>query len=552
MERFWLNSYADYVPEDIPALEHDSLVDLMQQSFKTYANQPAVHCMGTSLSYAQLDQQSKQFAAWLMNSARLEQGDRVAIMLPNVLQYSIALFGILRAGLVVVNANPMYTPRELRHQLSDSGAKVLLVLENFAHVAEKSLDETQVQQVITTGLGDCHAFPKSWLMNTVVKRVKKMVPAYKLPNATTFKKVMAQNNVAGYSDASPQVDDIAFLQYTGGTTGVSKGVMLTHSNILSNIKQSSVWVEDSRTSMRVVIAALPYYHIFALTANALAGMFYGSVNVMITNPRDMPGFVKELSRWEFTYFPGVNTMFRGLLNTPGFEELDFSHLRLTVGGGMAVTKDVAEQWHQVTGSHITEAYGLTETSPGATANIVGAPWRGSIGLPNVSTWVKIIDDNDRDLAIGEEGELCIKGPQVMKGYWQRPEATAEVMTTDGYFKTGDYAKIDEEGFIDILDRKKDMINVSGFNVYPNEIEDVVSNHPDILEAAAIGVHDEKSGEAVKLFVVKKNAALTEQQLRDYCREYLTAYKCPKHIEFQDDLPKSNVGKILRRELREED
>ena len=552
MERFWLNSYADYVPHDIPELEHESLVDLLQQSFNTYRNDPAVHCMGTTLSYTQLDQRSKQFAAWLINEARLEQGDRVAIMLPNVLQYSIAMFGILRAGLVVVNANPMYTPRELQHQLTDSGAKVLLVLENFAHVVEKSLDGTEIQEVITTGLGDCHAFPKSWLMNTLVKRVKKMVPDYYLPNATTFNKVMTHNNAENSSDASPQVEDIAFLQYTGGTTGVSKGVMLTHSNILSNIKQSSLWTEDSRANMRVVVAALPYYHIFALTANALAGMYYGSVNVMITNPRDMPAFVKELSKWEFTYFPGVNTLFRGLLNTPGFADLDFSHLRLTVGGGMAVSKDVAEQWHEVTGTHILEAYGLTETSPGATANIVGEPWRGSIGLPNVSTWVKIVDDDDNELAIGEEGELCIKGPQVMKGYWQRPEATAETMTSDGYFKTGDYAKIDAEGFIFILDRKKDMINVSGFNVYPNEIEDVVSNHPDILEAAVIGVEDEKSGEAVKLFVVKKKEALTEQELRDYCREYLTAYKCPRHIEFRDDLPKSNVGKILRRELREED
>lgn len=550
MDRFWLTSYADYVPHDIPALEHHSIVDLIQKSFKTYANDPAVHCMGTSLSYAQLDEQSIQFASWLTSSANLKQGDRVAIMLPNVLQYSIALFGILRAGMVVVNANPMYTPRELRHQLSDSGAKILLVLENFAHVVEKSLEGTEVEQVITTGLGDCHAFPKSLLMNTVIKHVKKMVPAYNLPRSIAFKKVMAHKSLGAYTDASPQLDDTAFLQYTGGTTGVSKGVMLTHSNILSNIKQSSVWTKDSHANMRVVIAALPYYHIFALTANALSGIFYGAINVMITNPRDMPGFVKELSRWEFTYFPGVNTMFRGLLNTPGFEDLDFSHLCLTVGGGMAVTKDVAEQWHAVTGSNILEAYGLTETSPGATANIVGAPWRGSIGLPNVSTWVKIIDDNDNELAIGEEGELCIKGPQVMKGYWQRPEATAEVMTADDYFKTGDYAKIDEEGFIYILDRKKDMINVSGFNVYPNEIEDVVSNHPDILEAAAIGVEDEKSGEAVKLFVVKKRADLTEQEVQDYCREYLTAYKCPRYIEFQDDLPKSNVGKILRRELRD--
>lgn len=550
MERFWLDSYAEYVPHDIPPLEHTSIVDLMQRSFSTYANEPAISCMGATLSYTQLDQSSKQFAAWLTGKAGLKQGERVAIMLPNVPQYLIAMFGILRAGLVVVNANPMYTPRELRHQLSDSGAKVVLVLENFAHVVEQSLEGTEVAQVITTGIGDCHPFPKSWLMNTVIKHVKKMVPAHQLSQCTPFKSMLKQADTSQYTDASPSLDDIAFLQYTGGTTGVSKGVMLTHSNILSNVKQSSVWSEDARANARVIIAALPYYHIFALTANALAGTYYGSVNVMITNPRDMPAFVKELSRWDFTYFPGVNTLFRGLLNTPGFAELDFSHLRLTVGGGMAVTKDVAEQWFEVTGTHILEAYGLTETSPGATANVVGEPWRGSIGLPNVSTWVKIIDDNDKELAIGAEGELCIKGPQVMKGYWNRPDATAKVMTADGYFKSGDYAKIDEQGFIYILDRKKDMINVSGFNVYPNEIEAVVSDHPDILEAAVIGVEDEKSGEAVKLFVVKKRPDLSEQEIRDYCRENLTGYKCPRYIEFSDDLPKSNVGKVLRRELRD--
>ncbi len=552
MERFWLNSYADYVPHDLPPLEHDSLIDLIQSSFAAYADEPAAHCMGTTLSYRQVDQKSRQFAAYLRNDLSLQPGDRVAIMLPNILQYSIALFGILRAGLVVVNANPLYTPRELSHQLSDSGAEVLLVLENFAHVAEKALPETAVKQVITTGVGDLLSFPKSAIVNGMLKYVKKQVPAYQLPASATLKQVLANSNITGYIDAERDINDIAFLQYTGGTTGVSKGVMLTHSNILSAILQGSLWTENSRETYKVVVAALPYYHIFALTANALSGMRHGALNVMIPNPRDFPAFVKELSKWEFSYFPAVNTLFRGLLNTPGFADLDFSHLRFSIGGGMAVTKDVAEQWRDVTGCEVLEAYGLTETSPGVTANVVGAAWRGSIGLPVSSTYVKIVDDNDQELPIGGEGELCIKGPQVMKGYWQRPEATAESFTTDGYFKSGDFATIDEEGYITILDRKKDMINVSGFNVYPNEIEEVLSDHPDILETAAIGIPDEKSGEAVKLVVVKKNAALSEQDVQDFCRENLTAYKCPRVIEFCEELPKTNVGKILRRELRDAD
>ena len=550
MERFWLSSYADYVPHDLPALEYGSLVELIQASFSENADRPAAHCMGATLSYRQLDEKSKQFAAYLRNDLKFQEGDRVAIMLPNILQYLVALFGILRAGLVVVNANPLYTPRELQHQLKDSGAGALLVLENFAHVAEKALEGTQVRQVITTGVGDLLSFPKSMLVNGVLKYLKKQVPAYDLPSAISLKSALASAAVDGYADEKRELDDIAFLQYTGGTTGVSKGVMLTHSNILSAVMQSALWSENPRESYQVIVAALPYYHIFALTANALAGMNYGALNVMIPNPRDMPGFVKELKNWEFSYFPGVNTLFRGLLNTPGFADLDFSHLKLTVGGGMAVTKDVAEQWREVTGCEILEAYGLTETSPGVTANPIGSPWRGSIGLPVISTSVKIFDDNDQAVAIGEEGELGIKGPQVMKGYWQRPEATAEAFTADGYFKSGDFATIDEEGFIKILDRKKDMINVSGFNVYPNEIEDVLSDHPGILEAAAIGIADDKSGEAVKLVVVKKDSALTEQQIKDFCRENLTAYKCPKIIEFRDDLPKTNVGKVLRRELRD--
>lgn len=551
MQRFWLDSYPPHVPADIRDLQHASLVDMMQESFQKYAGQPAICCMQHKITYAELDAQSKSLAHALREDLGLSAGSRVAIMLPNIPQYLVAVWGILRAGLVVVNANPMYTVRELRHQLSDSGAEALIVLDNFAHVAEKAIGETPVKHVILTSVGDFLPFPRSLVTNLAVRHVKKMVPAYRLPNARKLKGMINRSVATDWQDAAPGLDDIAFLQYTGGTTGVSKGVMLTHRNLLSSIEQAGSWTEDPESVYRVTVAALPYYHIFGLNSNALLGTRHGAMNLMIPNPRDFAGFIETLKQHRFSYFPGVNTLFRGLLNTPGFGSLDFGALSMTVGGGMAVTRDVAEQWKSVTGCDIVEAYGLTETSPGATGNIPGVAWRGSIGLPISSTWVKVIDEEGKDLPPGGEGELCIKGPQVMKGYWQRPEATAEVMTEDGYFKTGDYARQDEEGYVYILDRKKDMINVSGFNVYPNEIEDVISDHPGILEAAAVGVPDEKSGEAVKLFVVRKDDSVTEDDIRRYCRENLTAYKCPRVIAFRDELPKSNVGKILRRELREE-
>ncbi|KZC34413.1 long-chain fatty acid--CoA ligase, partial [Rhodanobacter sp. FW510-R12] len=497
---------------------------------------------------------SRQFAGYLTGVLKLGKGDRVAIMMPNVLQYPIALFGTLRAGLVVVNTNPMYTARELKHQLEDSGAKAIVVLDNFAGTLQHVVAETHVQHIITTGIGDLLGFPKGALINFVLKHVKKMVPAFDLPQAVRFRDALARGAAHPLQPVTLGHDDIAFLQYTGGTTGVAKGAMLTHGNMVANTLQAAAWIGTDLVTPgeEVIITALPLYHIFSLTANGLVFMRLGGLNWLITNPRDMPGFVKELRKSGFTALTGVNTLFNGLLNTPGFSELDFSKLHLTLGGGMAVQRAVAERWKKVTGCTLAEAYGLTETSPAVCINPLDLKeYNGSIGLPVPSTNVAIWSEEGKPLPLGEVGELMVQGPQVMKGYWNRPDETAKVLDADGWLHTGDIAKMDANGYFYIVDRKKDMILVSGFNVYPNEVEDTVMQHPGVLEVAAVGVPDEHSGEVVKLFVVRKDPNLTEEALKQFCRENLTGYKRPKLIEFRDSLPKSNVGKILRRELRDE-
>ncbi|MCB1628405.1 MAG: AMP-binding protein [Xanthomonadales bacterium] len=508
--------------------------------------------MDVGLSHADLLRHSAHLAAYLRHGLQLQAGERVAIMMPNLLQFPIALLGVLRADLIAVLVNPMYTARELRHQLSDSGAKALIVVDNFGQVAAEALDGTSVRHVITTGIGDQLGFPKSLLVNFALKVVKKAVPAYHLPGSLKFNAVLSSGDGGTLPPTEVGPEDLAFLQYTGGTTGVSKGAMLTHRNMVANMLQVSTFfgpkVEDGR---EVIITALPLYHIFALTCNCLVFMNVGGLNVLIANPRDMAGFVKEMGKHPFTIITGVNTLFNGLLNTPGFEQLDFSRLKLSMGGGMAVQRAVAERWQQVTHCALFEGYGMTESSPVATMNRPDmTEYTGSIGMPAPSTELSIQDDDGQLLPQGEVGEICIRGPQVMRGYWQRPEETAKVITADGWLRTGDMGRMDEKGYFYIVDRKKDMILVSGFNVYPNEIEDVVSMHPGVLEAAAIGVPDDKTGEAVKLFVVRKDPQLSADQLRQHCREQLTGYKQPRYIEFRSELPKTNVGKILRRELRD--
>ncbi|WP_024868831.1 long-chain fatty acid--CoA ligase [Pseudoxanthomonas suwonensis] len=552
-DRPWLQSYPQGVPSEIDPDEYRSIPAVFASSVKRYGERPAYRNLGKTMTYAEVDELSRQFAAYLLGELSLKKGDRVAIMMPNCLQYPIATFGVLRAGLTVVNVNPLYTARELKHQLVDAGAAAIVVVDNFGHTVQEVLAETPLKQVITTGLGDMLGFPKGPIVNFVLKYVKKMVPEYDIPGAVRFKDALA----AGKRHPLPQVDidpgDIAFLQYTGGTTGVAKGAMLTHRNLVANMQQASAWLGANKLERgkEVIITALPLYHIFALTANGLVFMELGGLNHLITNPRDMPNFVKELKTSGFTAITGVNTLFNGLLNTPGFDEVDFSKLKITLGGGMAVQRAVAERWKKVTGVTLVEAYGLTETSPAACINPLDLKeFNGSIGLPIPSTDVCIKDDDGKEVPQGEVGELCVKGPQVMKGYWQRPEETAKVIDADGWLHTGDMARIDEKGFVYIVDRKKDMILVSGFNVYPNEIEDVVAAMPGVLEVAAVGVPDERSGEAVKLFVVKKDPSLTAEQIKAYCREALTGYKQPRHIEFRTELPKSNVGKILRKELRD--
>jgi len=551
--RPWLANYPAGVPAEIDPEQYGSVPAVLDEAIAKFRDNVAFSNMGKTLTYGELDARSRDFAAYLLGELKLKKGDRVAIMMPNCLQYPIATFGVLRAGLTVVNTNPMYTARELRHQLVDSGASAVLVMDNFGKTVQDVLPDTQVKQVITTGLGDLLGFPKGPIVNFVLKYVKKMVPDYAIHGAIRFREALALGHKHELPPVSITLDDIAFLQYTGGTTGVAKGAMLTHRNLVANMLQASEWIGPlARPGQETIVTALPLYHIFALTANGLVFMRLGAKNILITNPRDMPGFVKELKREPFTAITGVNTLFNGLLNTPGFSEIDFSPLRLTLGGGMAVQRAVAERWKKVTGVTLVEAYGLTETSPAACINPMDLPeYNGSIGLPVPSTDACIKDENGAMLPVGEVGELCIRGPQVMKGYWQRPQDTAEAIDADGWLHTGDMARMDEKGFFYIVDRKKDMILVSGFNVYPNEVEDVIAMMPGVLEVAAIGVDDEKSGEAVKVIIVRKDPTLTAEQVKAHARQHLTGYKHPRIVEFRTELPKTNVGKILRRELRDE-
>ncbi len=553
MDKPWLKSYPPGVPAEIDPAQYANIREIFAQSCSRFGGAPAFSNMGRTLSFTQIDQLSRDFGSWLQNVAKLEPGARVAIMMPNLLQYPVALFGALRAGYIVVNCNPLYTPRELEHQLNDSGATAIVILENFAHTLEAVIAHTKVKTVVTTQVGDMRPFPLSLITNLVVKHRKKMVPRWNLPGSVTFNSTLSAGR-GGKPLVEPPLthDDIAFLQYTGGTTGVSKGAMLTHGNIVSNLLQTSAWWGTGlRDGEEVIITALPLYHIFALTGNCLVFMKIGGHNVLITNPRDMPGFVKELGRHRFTALTGVNTLFNGLLNTPGFAQLDFRPLKMALGGGMAVQRAVAEKWKKVTGKALVEAYGLTETSPGACINpiVPGAEYNGFAGLPISSTTITIRDDDARVLPIGETGEICIAGPQVMKGYWNRPDETAKVMTADGAFRTGDIGIMTPEGYVKIVDRKKDMILVSGFNVYPNEIEDVVAMMPGVLECCAVAAPDEHSGEKVRLVVVRKDPGLTREQVLAHCKQHLTNYKVPKAIEFWKELPKTNVGKVLRRQVK---
>jgi len=552
VEKFWLGAYPDGVPAEIDAARYSSLVAMFRDSVERFGERPAFANMGTSVSFGELDALSRDFAAFLQSQLNLGKGDRLAIMLPNLLQYPVALFGALRAGLTVVNVNPLYTPREVRHQLSDSGTTTIVILENFAHVLEECLSDTPVKTVITCRMGDLLAFPKSLLVNLVVKYVKHLVPAFHIEDPIRFNDALSRGASASFEEVNLDHEDLAFLQYTGGTTGVAKGAMLTHGNMVANVEQATAWMRPYLSDgEETVITALPLYHIFALTANCFAFVRIGGLNYLITNPRDMAGFVRELSNVRFTGITGVNTLFNGLLNTPGFDGVDFSSLKMSIGGGMAVQASVAARWQAVTGTILLEAYGLTETSPTVCINPFDIEaFNGSIGLPVSSTDCCVKSEEGDELAVGELGELCVRGPQVMKGYWQRPDETSACMEADGWFHTGDIAHFDEQGFVYLVDRKKDMILVSGFNVYPSEIEEVVASHPDVLEVGAIGVPDERTGETVKIIVVKRNPGLTRESLDEHCRANLAAYKCPKQVEFAGDLPKSNVGKILRRELRE--
>jgi long-chain acyl-CoA synthetase len=554
MEKVWLKSYPPHIPAQIDTRQYHSLVDLFRSSAGVHAQRPAFSNMGKVISYAEADHLTCQFAAWLVHGAGLQAGERVAIMMPNLLQYPVALFGALRAGMVVVNTNPLYSARELEHQLQDSGASAIVILANFADTLAKVLPRTRIKTVIVTQVGDLLGFPKSLLVNAVVKHVKKMVPAVSLPGAIGFNQVLRMGNgyAHRYQDARPKHDDAAFLQYTGGTTGVAKGAILTHRNLIANMLQADAWASaDLEHGKEVFITALPLYHVFALTGNALFALKIGAKNVLITNPRDLPAFLQTLRKEPFTYMTGVNTLFNAMLNHPDIASVNFSRLKLSLGGGMSVQKAVADRWKAMTGKTLVEAYGLTETSPAVCINPVNLmDHNGMIGLPIPSTEISIRDLDGNELGIGEEGELWVRGPQVMQGYWQRPDETAKVMADDGWLRTGDVAVVNEAGFVKLVDRLKDMVLVSGFNVYPNEVEEALVSHPGVLEAGVIGVADERSGEIVKAFVVKKDDSLTEAELRAFCREMLAAYKCPKQIVFVDGLPKSNVGKILRRELRQ--
>lgn len=552
MEKVWLKRYPADVPEYIDADRYSSLVEMFENATQRYADNTAFINMGEVMTYRQLEAHSRAFAAYLQNELGLVKGDRVALMMPNLLQYPIALFGVLRAGMVVVNVNPLYTPRELEHQLKDCGASAIVIVSNFAQTLQKVILNTQIKHVILTKMGDQLSPVKGSLVNFVVKYIKRLVPKYHLPNAIPFRTVIQQGQHMAYNRPEVINDDIAFLQYTGGTTGVAKGAMLTHRNMQANLEQSkAAYGPLLRPGQELVVTALPLYHIFALTINCMFFVEIGGKSLLITNPRDIPGLVKELARYPFTAISGVNTLFNALLHNDDFHKLDFSQLRLSVGGGAAVQKSVAERWQELTGLHLLEGYGLTECAPLVTGNPYDLKrYSGSIGLPVPSTDVRLVDENGIDVKEGEAGELLVKGPQVMLGYWQRPQATDEVLK-DGWLATGDIATVDAEGFLHIVDRKKDMILVSGFNVYPNEIEEVVSQHPKVLEVAAIGVPSQSTGEKVKICVVKRDSTLTADELLDHCRHNLTGYKMPKIIEFRDELPKSNVGKILRRELRDE-
>ncbi|MCT8998190.1 long-chain-fatty-acid--CoA ligase [Chelativorans intermedius] len=548
-----MKSYPKEIPAEIGDFEYGSLAEMMLASCRTFAEKPAFTCMGKTLTFAALEKASRDFAAYLQSTG-LKKGARVAIMMPNVLQYPVTMLAVLRAGYTVVNVNPLYTPRELEHQLADSGAEAIVILENFAATLQAAIARTPVRHVVVATMGDMMGL-KGHIVNFVVRRVKKLVPAWELPGHVPFRQALKRGAGARLTPVEVGLDDIAFLQYTGGTTGVSKGAMLLHRNVLANVMQNEIWQETAylkrpRPEHSIYICALPLYHIYALTVNALMGMKLGAHNILIPNPRDIPALVKELGKYDFTVFPGLNTLFNALLNNEDFRKLDFRNLVLTFGGGMAVQRAVAERWKEVTGCTISQGYGLSETSPVATVNrFDNDAFNGTIGLPLPSTEVSIRDDDGHPVKLGEVGEICIRGPQVMAGYWNRPEETRNSMTEDGFFRSGDMGVMDEEGRVKIVDRKKDMILVSGFNVYPNEIEDVVAQHPGVREVAAIGVPDEHSGEVPKLFVVRSDPALTEEDILAFCRKELTGYKRPKHVEFRDELPKSNVGKILRRELR---
>lgn len=545
-------NYPAGVPHRVDVEEFGSLVEVFERSVAAFADRVAYVNMGKAMTYAELDEATRHFAAWLQNRLGLSKGARVALMMPNLLQYPVALFGALRAGCTVVNCNPLYSARELHQQLVDSGAEAIVVVENFAHVVAEVVDRTPLKAVVTTRLGDMLGFPKGLIVDLVVKHVKKMVPPWHISGAVSFGHALSEGRGLPLKPVEVGLGDVAFLQYTGGTTGQPKGAMLTHGNIVANLQQAHAWIRPALDEKgELIVTALPLYHIFALTANCLTFMKIGATNLLITNPRDIPAFVKELSKVRFTTLTGVNTLFNALLANPDFRRLDFSSLRLVLGGGMAVQRPVAERWKEVTGTTLVEAYGMTETSPAVTINPLDLPaFNGSIGLPIPNTEIAVRDDYGRDVPLGERGELCVRGPQVMKGYWNRPQETAAVMTPDGFLRTGDIAVVDEGGFVHIVDRKKDMIIVSGFNVYPNEVEEVVASHPGVLEVGVVGVPDERSGEAVKVVVVRRDPELTAEALLDHCRRNLTGYKVPRQVEFRSELPKTNVGKVLRRALKD--
>ena len=551
-EQFYQDKYPAGIPREVDLKKYKNMVDVFEQAVKKYGDRPAFSAVGATLTYKDLDTQSRNFAAWLQNKTDLKPGDRIAVQMPNVSQYPVVVFGAMRAGMIVVNTNPLYTTREMEHQFNDSGAKALVVLANMAENAEKVLPHTGIEHVIITEVADMHSPLKRTLMNAAVKYLKKMVPPFNIPGAHKLPAVLSAGAREKFTPVDIKLDDLAALQYTGGTTGVAKGAMLTHANLVANLTQVRPMLEDQiEEGKEVVIAPLPLYHIYSFTLNCGIMLEAGAHNVLIPNPRDIPGFVKELQKQKFSAFIGLNTLFVALCNNEEFQDLDFSGLKLTASGGMALTSDTAKMWERVTGCEISEGYGMTETSPVVTFNPRSAIQIGTIGLPIPSTVIKTIDDDGNETPVGEPGELCVKGPQVMRGYWQRPDDTQKSFTEDGYLKTGDIALIQEDGYIRIVDRKKDMIIVSGFNVFPNEIEDVVTSHPKVVECAAVGIPDAKSGEAVKVYVVPTNEGVTANEIKEFCRERLTAYKVPKHFEFRDELPKSNVGKILRRELRDE-